>query len=426
MTVAEPALDADDIQGHVLIGFGRAYEMILGLSFEQGSVAEARPALRAIAAEVTPVRSAATAKALRRLAALAGDVPVAPTAPSVAMAFSRAGLARFGANPAPIVDPVFQRGPAATARELGDEVDAVGRPVGWRFGDRVGSEPDVLFVIASADEGEVLAAADRYVVALGGLATVVVRECGRRIARDAEHFGFVDGISQPGVRGMVDADTFLTPRVYPATDPQGAMWARPGQRLTWPGQFVFGYPGLDPDAIQQPGADVGGADPFLRNGSLLVVRRLSQDVGAFWRAMAGLAGQLSAATGSPWTAEMAAARCVGRWRDGTPASLSPGAEDAAVSGDFYRRNGFRYVDAPRGRDADRRRGRPRLPRCRRRPSGFRLPVLRPRPQGQPARPRARLRGRRGHAAQPDAAARGALRARLDRRGRRRGPRGSCS
>ena len=44
-----------------------------------------------------------------------------------------------------------------------------------------------------------------------------------------------------------------------------------------------------------------------------------------------------------WTPEMAAARVVGRWRDGTPVSLSPYHESADISGDFYRRNGFRFV-----------------------------------------------------------------------------------
>ncbi|MGR9215044.1 S41 family peptidase (plasmid) [Rhizobium leguminosarum] len=342
MSDLEPLLDADDIQGHVLAGFGRAFELLLGFSFRGDTLDAGKAAMRTIAADVTPLRSSARAKALRRLMAISGGAPTAPSSPSVSIAFSAAGVSKFGGDATKILDPIFQMGAARSATALGDDIDANGTPIGWKFGDILDREPDILLIIASADEAQVLAAGDQYLALLGATATVVFRECGRRIARDAEHFGFVDGISQPGVRGRVEDDTLLTPRAYRPDNPQSAMWARPGQRLTWPGQFVFGYPGLNPDAVQQPG-DVVGNDPFLMNGSLLVVRRLSQDVGLFWRAMEDLSDQFTAAAGTPWTAAMAAARVVGRWQDGTPVSLSPDGENTDISGDFYRKNGFKFV-----------------------------------------------------------------------------------
>lgn len=346
MSTGEPLLEAADIQGHILTGFGRAFEMLLGLRFEVGDIDEIKGQLRVIAEEVTTTTSSAEAKRMRRQAALAGAVELAPVPLSLAIAFSQAGLTKFGGNPARIVDPIFQMGPARSAAALGDSVDAEGNPAGWQFGNSRDREPDVLLIIASASEAEVLDAAERYVQQLGEC-EIVIRECGRRIARDAEHFGFIDGISQPGVRGRTDEHTLLTTRAYPTDHPQAAMWSRPGQRLTWPGQFVFGYPSLDPDAIQLPGPIAGENDPFLRNGSLLVVRRLSQDVNLFWRAMGALAAELSVRTGTEWTAEKAAARCMGRWRDGTPVSLSPDKEDPAIVDNFYRRNGFKFV-APVG------------------------------------------------------------------------------
>lgn len=342
MTIQEPRLDADDIQGHILTGFGRAYELLLGIKVTPEALDAAKTALRTIVLDVTPVRSSSDAKAQRRIAALAGKVPVATTVPNVAMALSGSGLAKLGADPGKVLDPIFHMGPGGSATALGDAVDDKGKPLGWRFGDTPEREPDVLVLIASADEHQVLATAARYLALLGASVTVVLNECGRRIAREAEHFGFVDGISQPGVRGMMDDGTYLTPRAYGDADPQSLLWSRPGQRLTWPGQFVFGYPGLNPDDMQHAG-DIVGGDPFLRNGSLLVVRRLSQDVGLFWKAMADLAQQFSTATGFAWSAEKAAARCVGRWKDGTPVSLSPDREDAAISSDFYKKNGFRFV-----------------------------------------------------------------------------------
>ena len=62
-----------------------------------------------------------------------------------------------------------------------------------------------------------------------------------------EHFGFKDGVSQPGVRGRLSTapDDYLTPR-YPAAPPDGdadqrpALYGKPGQQLVWPGQFLLG------------------------------------------------------------------------------------------------------------------------------------------------------------------------------------------
>src|SRR5690242_12883463 len=45
-----------------------------------------------------------------------------------------------------------------------------------------------------------------------------------------EHFGFKDGVSQPGIRGFTPAN---------ASDPNQG---QPGQDLVWPGEFVLGYP----------------------------------------------------------------------------------------------------------------------------------------------------------------------------------------
>ncbi|SFO39774.1 hypothetical protein SAMN03159304_03115 [Pseudomonas sp. NFACC24-1] len=386
MSVEEPLLEVDDIQGHLLTGFGRAYEMLLGIRFKPEDVVNAKAALRIVAADVTPGRASAADKARRRMVALAGGVPTAEAQLSVAMAFSKAGIAKLGEDPSRIVDPIFQMGAARSAAAIGDEIDANGMPASWQFGSTPETEPDVLLIIASADQAEVISTTGHYVAMLGESCTIVLRECGRRIERDAEHFGFVDGVSQPGIRGRVDPDTYLTPRAYPAGHPQARMWARPGQLLTWPGQFIFGYPGLDPDAQQQPGAIVGEGESLLMNGSLLVIRRLSQDVGLFWRAMANLANQLTASTGTEWTSERAASRCVGRWRDGTPVSLSPDKEVDEISGKFYRLNGFRFLTPIAAVTLNDKNGDYEFPGAGADPTGKNLPVFWTHPQGQSARP----------------------------------------
>jgi hypothetical protein len=58
--------------------------------------------------------------------------------------------------------------------------------------------------------------------------------------RGHEHFGYADGVSQPGVRGTIDDGSPLVLNTGPDED-QGME----GQDLLWPGEFVFGYPGQD-------------------------------------------------------------------------------------------------------------------------------------------------------------------------------------
>jgi hypothetical protein len=62
-----------------------------------------------------------------------------------------------------------------------------------------------------------------------------------------EHFGFKDGVSQPGIRGRVSTgpEDFLTPRFFDSADPRAKLFSRPGQPLVWLGQFILGYPRQD-------------------------------------------------------------------------------------------------------------------------------------------------------------------------------------
>jgi Dyp-type peroxidase family len=343
--IPEPELEADDIQGHVAVGFGRAFELLLGLKFALGQTKAACTTLLQATDQITRTRESGAQKIARR-AAFSSKLPVLPLSGlAQALALSATGLRALGIDPARIPDAIFVGGAGQDAVNLGDEVDRSGRPIGWKFGSDDASDLDVLIVIAAADRPSVEARADALLHALGGSMLLLHRECGSRTARDAEHFGFADGISQPGVRGTLPGGEYLTSRNYTAMDPNAAAYSKPGQRLTWPGQFIYGYPSLDPDDILSPGPITGSHDKLLLNGSLLVLRRLTQDVGSFWAGMADLAGQISKASGAHWTAEMAAAHCVGRWKDGASVSVALAGPNNTVSDDPYRKNGFAYLQA---------------------------------------------------------------------------------
>jgi Dyp-type peroxidase family len=140
------------------------------------------------------------------------------------------------------------------------------------------------------------------------------------------HFGFLDGVSQPGIRG-------LTPPSDPRHRPNQGL---PGQDLIWPGEFVFGYPGQDPDDPVKTGPHPDMAAPWMRNGSLMVFRRLEQKVPEFRKFVAHRAVRLG------MDRELLAARLVGRWKSGAPLELTPLRDDPSLGGDASRNNDFEY------------------------------------------------------------------------------------
>ncbi len=150
-----------------------------------------------------------------------------------------------------------------------------------------------------------------------------------------EHFGFRDGISQPGLRGRGSRGPgdLVTPRDPGLPRSLRSRFARSGQPLLWPGQVVLGAPAQNPlDPVRPARRRPLPGPPWCRDGSFLVIRRLRQDVAGFW----ALARRVGRATGRDPIA--AAARLVGRWPGGAPLVTSPDRDDPAQE----RRNDFVY------------------------------------------------------------------------------------
>jgi deferrochelatase/peroxidase EfeB len=124
--------------------------------------------------------------------------------------------------------------------------------------------------------------------------------------RGHEHFGFLDGISQPGIRGLTRASRLQAPD-------QGL----PGQDLIWPGEFVYGYPLQNSTDVTAPGPIAEPPATWARNGSFAVIRRLEQLVPEFRAFIAGEAKRLAIYP------ELLGARMVGRWQSGAPLELAP-------------------------------------------------------------------------------------------------------
>ena len=335
--MAEPVLELDDIQGHVLFGFGGGFHRLLGLRVRPECIETGRQILPGFIGQVATARLSLEWRLRRREAALAEQPRPANNTPMMAMAFSAAGLEFFGAANRP-EEALFNAPASDIAGELLDDFDsATGLPAGWKFGDCEESTPHVLLVIASDSKSALRQWEEDFRSKLEVCADIIYEDDGARLPGDKEHFGFRDGVSQPAVRGLLEDGSFISHRAYTTAHPFRDRFAKPGRPLVWPGQFLFGYQTQRVDS-PSPGPVM---QPELRNGSLLVFRRLRQDVAKFQAEMAALAARFTA-SGLSVDAATTAAWCVGRWPDGTPLTLSPHGPDQSISGDPTRLNGFLF------------------------------------------------------------------------------------
>ena len=103
--------------------------------------------------------------------------------------------------------------------------------------------------------------------------------------RGHEHFGFKDGISQPGIRGRLSDNPtdYLAPRpdLDPSASPNSIEYDLMGRSLISPGEFVIGYPTQNKNHPRKANPPDPSIPKLLKNGSYIVFRRLRQDVQAF-------------------------------------------------------------------------------------------------------------------------------------------------
>jgi Dyp-type peroxidase family len=341
----EPVLAADDIQGNILPGFNTEHLVLLGLRIRATEEAAARQWLRELTPLITSLNDAFEAREVRRAVAMAtGEAPPRPGVfLNIALSFD--ALAPLGLTSENIPAGPFRSGmPAAN---LGDPLDGTGMPIGWRVGATRDTTPHLL-VILGADDGRALAEARDVLVAHTGPGLgldPMYEDVGARLPGETEHFGFRDGVSQPGVRGRRTAhpDSFVTRRYIDAADPLALRFARPGQPLIWPGEFLFGYPVQD--ALEGPGPVAAPPESWMMNGAFLTFRRLRQDVGALERFAEREATAASTALGRPVTAAEVKAWLVGRWPDGEPLVRSPDGPPAPGTTNEFELNYYDYVDA---------------------------------------------------------------------------------
>lgn len=349
---AEPVYGAKarrDIQGNVIPGFNKDHQHFLFFKIRNASKAKAW--LRWLEPRISSMDDVLSFVRMHRALRLRlGVKEPGLKATWLNLALSHAAIAKLaGTEQADNFGELsFRQGLAERSAYLGDPTDptAPGHPGNWVVGGPK-NEADVLVIIAADDAGDLAAMVDdvkeeaqRHRLAL------MFEQRGQTLPgglRGHEHFGFRDGISQPGIRGKVSSapGDFITPRYVDAGDPHAAIFAKPGQVLVWPGQFLLGELRQSTESMTASAPPGVNFPKWARRGSYLVFRRLLQDVPAFWEFVA----EAAAALDIPKV--RVASMLVGRWPSGAPLMRVPAADDRALAGDEFANNHFVFDDETR-------------------------------------------------------------------------------
>jgi Dyp-type peroxidase family len=312
-------LELDDIQGNVLQGYGLPTAAYVNVRVREPGAG--RALLRELAPMVRTGR----------------DWGAAKPASALNIALSCQGLLALGMPAATLrsFPPEFRDGMEARADVLGDCGDSA--PKDWDPRLRAGRVH--LLLIVHAESGDELkdrvGELDALVRALPGLEPDEAPETAAARARGREHFGYADGSAQPAIAGAPGGQyrgggVAVERKLFP---PRKAGW-RPLEA----GEFVLGYP--DEDGV----LPVAPEEPYGRNGTFMVYRKLRQDVAAFRRLL-----DREATDHFSGSRDLAAAKLAGRWPSGAPLLRYPGDGRTPPSLlDKAALNDFRYDRDPSG------------------------------------------------------------------------------
>ncbi|MDQ4018996.1 MAG: Dyp-type peroxidase [Actinomycetota bacterium] len=334
----QPALslrESDDIQGNILAGLRKDRQTFLFL--ELPDEARGRAWLGDLVPRGGPSRIAST----REVAAfnrefsearrkLGGADPEGFKAVWVNLAVTASGLGKL----APRLRPGWERfhafteGPVARAARLRDRGPS--EPARWVVG-RPDQAIDALLTVAADDPADLRLEVERmHALAFRHGVALVSQQDGATLpgARGYEHFGFKDGISQPGVVGFDEADD--------------NRWTK-GDAMIAAGEFVLGY-------VRAGGRAPWDHPAWMRDGSFQVFRRLRQDVHGWWARVAEAVRELPGR--DSMTEDLLGAKLVGRWRSGTPLARAPEREDVSA-GERSHNNDFDFDGDADGRTTPR-------------------------------------------------------------------------
>jgi Dyp-type peroxidase family len=321
-----PTLNLKEIQGDVLIGLQKNAENFI--FFKIVDAASFKGLLKRVVLQMITSSELVQQQELLTQRRKSLGQRTGKSFRGVNLCFTQDGLTQLISAHRPKLDPAFEKG-----ADHPDTIAALHDPPKADWLRKFNTERvDGLLLVTGADLLSVTFQSNELLGILAGSIKVVYSEVGQTrpgAQRGHEHFGFLDGVSQPGIRGLTTAEAW-----------RNHDQRLPGQDLIWPGEFVFGYPGQDPEDPYDEGRPPEMAVPWMRNGSYMVFRRLEQKVPEFRRFVREQAARLG------MDQELLAARMVGRWKSGAPLERAPLRDNAALGADENRNNDFEFGDDP--------------------------------------------------------------------------------
>ncbi|KAJ7826287.1 fungal peroxidase [Mycena olivaceomarginata] len=285
-------MNLDDIQGDILIGMKKNQEL-----FYFFTIADVADFKSKLASDILPLITTTT-----QLLSIS-------TQPITALniAFSSSGLNALNVTDS-LGDSAFAGGQFADLNSLGDPGSTNWVP------EFAGTGIHGVFLFASDTVDNIDSAVSSLESDLGDSITRVYSlQAAARPGSEAghEHFGFLDGISNPAVNGFTASPM-------------------PGQFVADAGSVLLNETG---DAVTRPA--------WAKDGSFLVFRQLQQLVPEFNKFLTDnpiVEDGLTSQQGS----DLLGARMVGRWKSGAPVDLAPLFDDPELGADPTRNNNFTF------------------------------------------------------------------------------------
>ena len=345
----EPELAVNQIQGDMLLGFNKAYSLRIVLDVEEDAdLTIVKNWLRStVVAEVTTTEDVLEHRGKRRSGVTTMSTnDLAAAFVNVSFSYDCIAALVSGTSKAATLDhfppdSAFVLGAQKRAALVGDPADPAARTQ-WKFGR---SKQNSILINIDSDSKEAVTAARNKVLPDGLPLAVVDETLAFRGEKDDvyyghEMYGFMDGLSQPEVRGTYKRKTatgedvdFVVRRRLAEHDKRYGDYSRPGFRLLDPGHFVLGkqyldgvHDSTDPQTDNDnPAAYRSLVPPYpawCENGTFVVYRRIKQDVPGFWKLNYKTAeAQLPVGASKQDIKNLAGligAKQIGRWWDGTP------------------------------------------------------------------------------------------------------------
>ncbi|KAJ7236497.1 DyP-type peroxidase [Mycena rebaudengoi] len=225
------------------------------------------------------------------------------------IAFSQAGLNKLNIRESDLNDTLFENGRFQDAAKLGDD------PNTW-LSTFNGTH---VILLASNTTEKINGTLKNLKTTLGDSITEIHSLQGAARPDDGEgheHFGFLDGISNPFVNGS-------------GGEPN------PGQASVLPGEIFLN---TTDDGLRRP--------DLAKNGSFLVFRHLQQLVPGFNKFLAdNPVGQKTLGLTKKEGSQLLGARMVGRWKSGAPVFMAPVRDGPELATNIKRNNNFTYAVA---------------------------------------------------------------------------------